>query len=194
MIKAIILDCFGVLYVPLDGGFYRSKVKNYAQHRAELEDLGRQADYGLINQDELITAVAELTGLEKEFVGDNIVGSMARNLELLDYAQGLRPKYKLGMLSNISMHMMDQFFGAAERKQLFDDVVISSEVGMIKPHPEIYALAAGRLGVDVSEVVMVDDNGGNCEGAVAAGMAAILYKDFVTAKKQLESIIRKAQD
>jgi len=61
--------------------------------------------------------------------------------------------------------------------ELFDDVVISAEVGLHKPRPEIYRLAAERLGVEPAECIFVDDLRENCEGAEAVGMTAIRFRD-----------------
>ena len=60
--------------------------------------------------------------------------------------------------------------------ELFDAIVISAEVGMHKPQPEIYLLAAERLDVPPSECLFVDDLQENCEGAEAVGMTAIRYR------------------
>jgi epoxide hydrolase-like predicted phosphatase len=61
--------------------------------------------------------------------------------------------------------------------ELFDDVVISAEVGMHKPQPEIYRLAAERIGVAPQACLFVDDLRENCEGAEAVGMTAIRHRD-----------------
>ncbi len=61
--------------------------------------------------------------------------------------------------------------------ELFDEVVISAEVGLYKPQPEIYRLAAERLGVDPVECLFVDDLRENCEGAEAVGMTAIRHRE-----------------
>ena len=47
---------------------------------------------------------------------------------------------------------------------------------MHKPQPEIYRLAAERLGVAPEECVFVDDLRENCEGAEAVGMTAIRHR------------------
>ena len=60
--------------------------------------------------------------------------------------------------------------------ELFDDTVISAEVHMHKPQPEIYRLAAERLEVDPAACVFVDDLQENCEGAEAVGMTAIRHR------------------
>lgn len=57
--------------------------------------------------------------------------------------------------------------------ELFDAVVISGEVGMRKPEPEIYRLAARRLGVEPEECVFVDDLTPNVRGAVEVGMVGV---------------------
>jgi epoxide hydrolase-like predicted phosphatase len=61
--------------------------------------------------------------------------------------------------------------------ELFDAVVISGEVGLRKPDPEIYALAAERLGVPAEETVFVDDLSTNVRAAAAAGMVGVHHTD-----------------
>jgi putative hydrolase of the HAD superfamily len=61
--------------------------------------------------------------------------------------------------------------------ELFDTVVISAEVGLHKPQPEIYRLTAERLEEPPTSCVFVDDLRENCEGAEAIGMTAILHRD-----------------
>jgi FMN phosphatase YigB (HAD superfamily) len=48
---------------------------------------------------------------------------------------------------------------------------------MHKPQPEIYRLAADRLGVEPAQCIFVDDLRENCEGAEAVGMTALLHRD-----------------
>ena len=52
-------------------------------------------------------------------------------------------------------------------------VVLSGEVGLRKPDPEIYLLAARLLGVEPARCVVVDDAAVNVRGAVAAGMTGV---------------------
>ena len=61
--------------------------------------------------------------------------------------------------------------------ELFDTSVISAEVGLHKPQPEIYLLAAERLGERPEGCVFVDDLRENCTGAEAIGMTAILHRE-----------------
>ena len=79
MIRGIIFDCFGVLYVDTSQYFYEHHVKNYEDLRPELKNLNKAADYGLLTQEELNQAVSELTGLDLPFVSTHIQGIHKRN-------------------------------------------------------------------------------------------------------------------
>ena len=54
--------------------------------------------------------------------------------------------------------------------------MISSEVGLRKPDPAIYELAAERLGLPPAACVYVDDLPGNLKPARALGMATVLHR------------------
>ncbi|HEX2128635.1 MAG TPA: HAD family phosphatase [Solirubrobacterales bacterium] len=73
--------------------------------------------------------------------------------------------------------------------ELFDEQVISGDVGLHKPQPEIYELACERLGVDPGEAVFVDDLRENCEGAEAVGMTAVLHRDPAQTIARLEELL-----
>jgi epoxide hydrolase-like predicted phosphatase len=72
---------------------------------------------------------------------------------------------------------------------LFDTVVISGEVGLRKPEPEIYRLAAERLGVGPQECVFVDDLAANVRGAVAAGMVGVHHTELAATVSELETLL-----
>jgi epoxide hydrolase-like predicted phosphatase len=72
--------------------------------------------------------------------------------------------------------------------ELFDVVVISGEVGLRKPQPEIYQLAASRLGYAPEECVFVDDLAPNIRGAATTGMLGILHRDPEVTIDELEAL------
>lgn len=73
--------------------------------------------------------------------------------------------------------------------ELFDGVVISGEVGLHKPEPEIFRLAAERVGAAPGECVFVDDLRENCAGAEAVGMTAVLHRGAPETLPQLERLL-----
>jgi epoxide hydrolase-like predicted phosphatase len=71
---------------------------------------------------------------------------------------------------------------------LFDATVISGDVGLHKPQPEIYTLACERLEVQPADAVFVDDLRENCDGAEAVGMTALLHRDPPETVAKLEEL------
>lgn len=72
---------------------------------------------------------------------------------------------------------------------IFDATVISGDVGLHKPEPEIYELGAERIGVPPAGCVFVDDLSENVAGAEAVGMTAILHRDPAATIAALEEIL-----
>lgn len=189
-IKAIIFDCFGVFYIDPTKQFLDIAAGRKPDIHALLEDLDNQTDYGLISREEYAAQVASLIDLPLEEVRYKLLEGSVLNETLLQYAQTLRPRYKVGLLSNISPGTMDNFFTQKDRAKYFDAVITSGEVGMIKPHPEIFVFACERLGVDTSEALMIDDSPANCAGARVAGLQAILYEDTATTMQTLTKLLK----
>jgi epoxide hydrolase-like predicted phosphatase len=73
--------------------------------------------------------------------------------------------------------------------ELFDGIVISGDVGMHKPEPEIFLLGAERIGVPAAECAFVDDLRENCAGAEAVGMTAILHRGADSTLPRLEELL-----
>jgi putative hydrolase of the HAD superfamily len=72
---------------------------------------------------------------------------------------------------------------------LFDATVISGDVGMHKPQPEIFLLACKRLEVEPSDSVFVDDLRENCVGAEAVGMTSVLHREPAQTVTRLEELL-----
>lgn len=63
----------------------------------------------------------------------------------------------------------------AQLQEVFETLVISGEVGLRKPDPEIYLLTARRLDLGPSACVFVDDLDRNVEAAEEVGMLGIVH-------------------
>ena len=74
-------------------------------------------------------------------------------------------------------------------ESLFDASVISGEVGVHKPQPEIFMLACQKLDVGPDECVFVDDLRENVAGAKAVGMIAILHRETAETLDRLEELL-----
>jgi putative hydrolase of the HAD superfamily len=73
--------------------------------------------------------------------------------------------------------------------ELFDGVVISGEIGIRKPAPEIYQLGAERIGLDPAACVFVDDLPFNLKPAAELGMATVHHTSSEQTIPELEQLL-----
>lgn len=187
MVKAIIFDCFGVLY---QGSHEHLMDRCSLENRAVLKDLSVASDYGYVTREEYIDGASELIGVSRTEIESITSMSHVRNEQLLDEVRRLRSTYKTALLSNIGKDVMNDLFTEQEFQELFDVVVLSSDIGMVKPNPEIYEYTANKLGIVPSECVMVDDLITNVSGAISIGMAGVQYISL----KQYDNDMKKVFD
>jgi putative hydrolase of the HAD superfamily len=69
---------------------------------------------------------------------------------------------------------------------MFDAVVISGEVGLRKPEPEIFVLALERIGLPAGECAFVDDLPHNVAAAARQGLVGIVHRTFEETAGELE--------
>ena len=188
MVKAIIFDCFGVMY---GGSLGTLADMAPSERRGEIYDCNQAKDYGYITYPEYLQQIGDIIGIEPEAVDTIMRQHHIANAGLIEYAKELRGTYKVALLSNIGDQTMERLFdGRVE--ELFDEVVLSYREGIAKPNPEIFTLTAERLGVLPSECIMVDDLMANCEGAEIAGMQSILHTDNALTKQYITELTEKA--
>lgn len=100
----------------------------------------------------------------------------------------LRINYKIGLLSNSAGSYIRPILEEHSIGYLFDEIVISGEVGMIKPHTEIFDFILGKMNVSAKEAVFVDDNTHNTDAAESVGIKGIVFRDAKTLEKDLGAL------
>jgi 2-haloacid dehalogenase len=97
--------------------------------------------------------------------------------ETVDVARALKangvPLYALTNFSNEKMALVRpryDFF------TLFDGMVVSGEIGIVKPDPAIYQHLLERFDLRADETLFIDDSPANIAGAEAAGLNAIHFR------------------
>lgn len=191
MIRAIIFDCFGVLTSDMWKEFVYSVPE---EQREPLRELNRAHDSRKMTLQEFTKAVFEMTGREPKIIEALIDPEREKNTLLMEMIAELKRTYKIGLLSNVGSNWIRDRFLDESEQNLFDSYILSYEVGVVKPSPLIYKLAAEKLGVDTNECVFVDDGEQNCIGARNVGMQAILYENFVQFKNDLNETLVSDSD
>ena len=91
-------------------------------------------------------------------------------------------------LSNFSAETFPMCRAGYPVFERFDDIVISGQVGVAKPGPEIYLLLCERNGIEPSQAVFLDDSPVNVDGALAVGMQAMRFTDTRRARAALADL------
>jgi HAD superfamily hydrolase (TIGR01509 family) len=197
-IKALIFDFGGVLVRMVDDRPRLMLAEQLQIPLSHLDDLiffsdsARRASRGEIKVGQHWMAVGDALGipseempgfLEQYWSADDV------NWELLDFIKSLRPRYKIGLLSNAWDDLRQTMHERWNMDILFDDLIISAEVGIVKPDPRIYRLAVDRLGVRPEESVFVDDMLINVEAARQQGLAAIQFLDTPQTLADLRAVM-----
>ena len=154
-------------------------------------DSGLKAAMGEITPDEhwasvvqrLKRPVSELSAIRDEFYAGDII-----DRTLVEYIRSLRGKYNTGLISNAWSDLRD-FVVREKFDDAFDKMIISSEVGAMKPEPKIFQIALEQFGVKPNEAVFVDDFYINIEGCEKVGMKGIHFKDAESTLKQLKKLL-----
>jgi epoxide hydrolase-like predicted phosphatase len=154
-------------------------------------DSGLKASMGEIIADDhwasivqrLKRPASELSRIRDEFFAGDII-----DRTLVEYIRSLRGKYKTGLISNAWSDLRD-FVVREKFDDAFDKMIISSEVGVMKPEPKIFQIALEQFGMKPKEAIFVDDFYINIEGCEKVGMKGIYFKDAESALKQLKELL-----
>ncbi len=116
----------------------------------------------------------------EQVYADGFVSVIRLPVGVVDVLSELAERYTLAVLSNFMR--TDCILRPLERDgllPLLKAVVVSSDIGYIKPHPIIYAALAERVGASPEEIVHVgDDWDADILGATRAGMRAVYTTEW----------------
>ena len=118
------------------------------------------------------------------------IESGAVDPEVLAVVREVRSRVPVGLLTNATSRLASELeaFGLVEEV----DVVCNSwEVGVAKPDPQAFTLAAERMGVAVAECFFTDDRADNAEAAARAGMVAHHYTDVAGLRATLAPVLER---
>ena len=92
-----------------------------------------------------------------------------------DLLRRLHTRYPLYLLSDTNEIHFGYVKQTVEVLRLFDQFIVSYEVGAMKPGPRIYQEVLRRSGLPAEACVFIDDRAGNVEGAKRVGMQALQF-------------------
>ena len=90
-------------------------------------------------------------------------------------------------LSNMSHEVIDGVMAMSPAFQRLEGVVISGELGLLKPAPAIYHVACERFGRSAGDFLFIDDSAANIEAAKALGFDAHHFTDPAALRPALQA-------
>jgi epoxide hydrolase-like predicted phosphatase len=96
--------------------------------------------------------------------------------------------HRLGLRTGLLSNSWGNEYPREGWDQMFDAIVISGEVGMRKPEPQIFHHVLGLLGVAPGEAVFVDDLRENVTAAVDLGMVGVHHTSYDETATELEAL------
>lgn len=185
-IRAVIFDLFDVLIYArnlTERSAYETRLglpENGLEQAMFRSPQFREAVAGRVSETELWRDVAFQIGVDSNewpTLAATFYSAIVLNTDLVAFLRTLQPHYQTAILSNapstVRMLVTQRF--CLDRE--VDAVIISSEERVMKPQPEILRIAASRLGVQLQEVIFVDDELRFIEAAQALGMVGIQFKN-----------------
>ena len=139
-----------------------------------LQDRGRPFAEGVAVLSEQFPHYAELSRAYHENWSDSIGEIYAGTVEILKQLKGAG--YPLYGFSNWSAETFPLVRTKHDFFDLFDDMVISGEVGFAKPEPEIYQILLEKIGRPAQECLFIDDSLPNIQQANKIGFATIHFQ------------------
>lgn len=194
-IKAIIWDLGGVLVRTEDGGPREKLAAELGFSRVALEkemfanEDGRKGQLGQLSGEQHWQNLADRFGMPRELFVARFFEGDRLDEELIAFIRSLKSSYQIALLSNAFDTLRSYLVDEWQILDLFDEVVISAEVGLIKPDAAIYQLILQRLGVAPQESIFVDDFAHNIEAANQIGMHGLHFVSCAQALADLRSLL-----
>ncbi|NOZ57935.1 MAG: HAD family phosphatase [Calditrichaeota bacterium] len=183
-LKAVLCDLGGVIAL-FDEETIRKRLEGIARRSLEEPEVGPafleelfSFERGELGPEEFFQRTKELLEVEvpfEEFVRvweDNFW----LNPKAVEELERLRGRFRLVLVSNtdpLHWRHIDRTFGIG---RLFDELVLSYEVGAIKPDRKMFEVALEKAGVEPPEALYVDDLEENVRAAAEVGMHTLLYR------------------
>lgn len=196
MIKAVLFDYDGVLSVTANKSSLSDAIAAIFGTRIgwdKLDDLHNDLSRGKITADEFFASLAHRHQSKKkltEAMWDRQFPDIAVRAEpMYALANELRSHgIRTGILSNM-YHMTAVRLKTHGNYDKFAPIILSCDVGLMKPELKMYQLALAMLGLPAAEVLLVDDREKCLAPAEQLGMHVVLATETAATVRSIRDLI-----
>jgi len=188
--KAIIFDFFGVICNEIGSQWYRTRVPAVLVPELK-EKYDIPSDTGEVSDEEFFKGLGNAVQLSGEGVHREWIDSAVIDKRLIAFIRELKVRgYKTAICSNTPSKLLRELLSIHGLATYFDVLAVSSEVGLTKPGPDIFNYTLKELRIMPQEAIFVDDRKENIDGARAAGMEAVLYRNSDELREEIEKLLK----
>ncbi len=175
MKKLLLFDCFGVVMREVAPYWFR---RYYTAEEADRikEEMMHDGDVGAVPDDELYRRLGKTVGMPGDVIRREWEDLVIPDQKTVALIRELKSRYRVVLLSNAMSEYLRYALKKCGIADLFDDVIVSAEVKLVKPDPAIFKLALERAGADAKNALMIDDVQKNLDGARAVGIDGYLFR------------------
>jgi len=186
MFKTVIFDFFDVIHT--DPYKWWLIKRGQAREGSYLE-ASQRMDRGEIDVQRFFAHLGELTGESARAIEEEMEAITKVDYEVLSIIDKLHAhNYRIGLLSNAPSDFIRDIFKQHDLEKYFDTIIISSEVGFIKPEPEIFHHILKQMDVSANETIFIDDNPHNVDAAEKVGIRSLLFTSAQTLQIDLNEL------
>jgi putative hydrolase of the HAD superfamily len=153
----------------------------------------RLFDRGQLTEAELLGRLELGTGHSRDTlvaIVEAARGCLREKPETVKLVRTLRQRgFNLYCLSNMPSPFYEDLRRRHDFWDVFEGVVISGEIQLMKPEPEIYRHLLERFDLRAHESVFVDDLQANVDAAKAVGLHAIRFQNATQCQQELEALL-----
>ncbi|MFA7286240.1 MAG: HAD-IA family hydrolase [Patescibacteria group bacterium] len=174
-VAGFLFDFYGVLCQSKRRAWFESTIPHIETMWPLIVWLNRLADVGQISFSDYVSRVAKVVHMSEAEVKNGLERAAVINEDVEKLLQLLRPRYPLALLTNSSHELTERILRRLNIGHHFNEIFISSQIGLIKPQPELYLYSAAKLGLVPEGIVLIDDSAVNVTGARAVGMQGVVF-------------------
>jgi putative hydrolase of the HAD superfamily len=190
-IKVIIFDMGGVLTKSIFKPYLVELNKRWGVTVEQFRDARRPFwdayAKGLISEKDFWTGILDKLGVKEDYTrfSEGVYSSFVSVPETIALAKRLKKGYRLAILSNNSKEWGPFCVKKFGLDEIFDDIILSCDVKVKKPSPEIFLIALKRLKVKPEECIFIDDKDRNIAAAASLGIKTVKFEEAKQLEKDL---------
>ncbi len=189
MIKAVIFDFYGVIYSNFDWDVIDERIYGNELSATKFKMLIQQANAGEISNTELLSLTGQLAGDDKYPGRPAVKAEPSLNYRALELIESLRPRYKIGLLSNgSSNHISSVLEPTGGVNKFFDAVITSADSRYSKPAKEAFTDMLKLLEMKPAETLLIDDSPRHIAGARSVGLLTLRFNDMTHLRADLADL------